>query len=61
MELSSPKLKNIIIFQEEFPKPENQTKKLALKTFLVFLLHKIKNLLLRIMKVVFLLHNIKNG
>ena len=36
MKLSSPKLKKLIIFQEELPKPENQTKKSALKTFLVF-------------------------
>ena len=33
-----PSLKNFLylIFKEELPKPENQTKKSALKTFLVF-------------------------
>ena len=36
-------MKKIIKFQEELPKPKNQTKSSGLKTFLVFLLHNIKN------------------
>ena len=35
MELSSPKLKRLIIFQEELPKPENKIKKKT-KHFLTF-------------------------
>ena len=35
MELSSPKLKNFVYFRRELAKPELQTKKFALKKFLV--------------------------
>ena len=35
MELSSTKLKKLVIFQEQLRKLENQTKKSALKTFLI--------------------------
>ena len=41
IKLSSHKIRNFLILEEEIPKPEKQTKKSAQKTFLVFLLHKI--------------------
>ena len=44
----------------ELVKPEKQTKKSALKKFLVFLLHNIKNLYSRMMKVFFLLIKLCN-
>ena len=44
-ESSNPKLKKLLIFQEELPKPEKQTSKSRLKTFPVFLLDNIKNTL----------------